>query len=390
MDGAHTLDVIAVVFVGGLLAATIALSARQAMIVGYLIIGSLCGPQGLALVDDPELVQELSEIGIIFLLYLLGLSLQPRQLLQMLGEAFFVTFVSSVVVCGVVTAICLAFGLPRIEAVICGMAMMFSSTIIGLKLLPTTTLHHKHAGQVVVSVLLIQDLIAIAMLVGLEAYASASTASVEALTLRLGALPLLCVLAYLGERYVVEPLIRQFDQIQEYVFLLVIAWCLGLAVVGANFGLSPETGAFVAGVALASSPVSTFIAETLRPLRDFFLIMFFFALGAGFNLASVPHTIVPAVAIAAVVLILKPTAFRALLSRSGEETALANEIGVRLGQASEFALLIGFLALKLALISEATSDLIQLTTLLTFIVSSYIVVLKFPTPIGVSDKLRRD
>ena len=391
MEDIQTLEAICVVFVGALVAATAALVARQALIVGYLIIGAVCGPHGLKLIDDPRLIEELSHVGIIFLLYLLGLSLQPRQLFQMLGEAFAVTLFSSLFIAALVAAVALAFGFASAEAVIVGASMMFSSTIIGLKLLPTTTLHHKHAGQVVVSVLLLQDVIAIAMLVLLETYAASQAATaVTALASKLVALPLLFAAATAGERWLVEPLISRFDQIQEYVFLLVIAWCLGVAVLAAVAGLSPETGAFVAGVALASSPVSPFIAETLRPLRDFFLIMFFFALGAEFDVASAATVVVPALLIASVVLAGKPLAFRALLLRSGEERALATEVGLRLGQASEFALLIGFLALHLGLLSDRASDLIQLSTLLTFVVSSYVVVLKFPTPIGMSARLRRD
>lgn len=386
----HLLGAICVVFVGALVAATVALSARQAMIVGYLLIGAICGPHGVGLIDDPKLIEELSHVGIIFLLYLLGLSLQPKQLLTMLGEAFAVTLWSSVAVLGAVMGVLLAFGFATAEAFIVGAAMMFSSTIIGLKLLPTTTLHHQHAGQVVVSVLLLQDMIAIALLVGLETYAASETTALSALATKFIALPLLLGLCVLIERYVLERLIARFDQIQEYVFLLVIAWCLGVATVASLVGLSPETGAFIAGVALASSPISPFISETLRPLRDFFLIMFFFALGADFDLRSAPEVAAPAVLTAMLVLALKPVIFRIFLRRSGETPKLSSEIGVRLGQASEFALLIGFLALNLGLISATASDLIQLATLITFVVSSYVVVLRYPTPIGVSDQLRQD
>lgn len=390
MEDHHILAAICVVFVGALVAATVALSARQAMIVGYLVIGAVCGPNGMGLIDDPKLIEELSHVGIIFLLYLLGLSLQPKQLLTMLGEAFAVTLWSSVLVLVAVMGSLLAFGYGTGEAFIVGAAMMFSSTIIGLKLLPTTTLHHKHAGQVVVSVLLLQDMIAIALLVGLETYAASQTAAIGALASKFVALPLLLGACVLLERYVLEPLIARFDRIQEYVFLLVIAWCLGVATTASAIGLSPETGAFIAGVALASSPVSPFISETLRPLRDFFLIMFFFALGADFDLAATPTVLAPAVLTAALVLGLKPLVFRFLLRRAGEPDKLSLEVGVRLGQASEFALLIGFLALNLELISSRASDLIQLATLVTFVVSSYVVVLRFPTPIGVSDRLRQD
>jgi Kef-type K+ transport system membrane component KefB len=185
-------------------------------------------------------------------------------------------------------------------------------------------------------------------------------------------------------------LIKRFDTIQEYVFLTAIGWCLGVAQLGYVMGLSYEMGAFIAGVTLATSPIATFIAERLKPLRDFFLIMFFFSLGAGFALPMLSQIAVPAAVLAVAMLVLKPLVFQHLLAREQEPPALSREIGVRLGQVSEFSLLIAVLALNAGAIGERASHLIQATTLLTFIVSSYVVMLHYPTPIAVDERLRRD
>jgi predicted Kef-type K+ transport protein len=165
---------------------------------------------------------------------------------------------------------------------------------------------------------------------------------------------------------------------------------MGLAQLGATFGLSHEIGAFIAGVLLATSPIALYIADNLRPLRDFFLVIFFFTLGASFNLTILTHVLVPASVLAALVLTIKPLVFRMLLRHSGEALHRAREVGVRLGQISEFSLLIAVLALQLGVISRRASYLIQVSTLLTFIVSSYIIVMHYPTPIAISDRLRRD
>jgi len=270
-----------------------------------------------------------------------------------------------------------------------GVALMFSSTILGLKLLPTTALHHRHTGQVIISVLLLQDLIAIIILILLQGYGRAGSLWIDMLK-QLVYLPALIGTAWLLERYVLERLIRRFDQIPEYIFLLAIGWCLGIAELGNALGLSHEIGAFIAGVTLASSPISVYIAESLRPLRDFFLVMFFFSLGAGFDLGMLSHVLVPALVLALVMLVLKPLIFGGLLVWAGEKRELSFEIGVRLGQISEFALLIAVLAVESSFISERASYLIQVATLLTFIVSSYLIVMRYPTPIAVSDRLRRD
>ncbi len=141
---------------------------------------------------------------------------------------------------------------------------MFSSTIIGLKLIPTTVLHHQHTGEIIISVLLLQDIIAIVLLLVLEASAQESM-SWMSLSKPLLALPLLVLITYLVEKYILIRLIRLFDRIQEYIFLLAIGWCLGVAEAAEWMGLSYEIGAFIAGVSIASSPIALFIAESLKP-----------------------------------------------------------------------------------------------------------------------------
>ena len=387
---AHSIEFsIFLIFTGAAVMATLALFARQAMIVAYILLGILLGPWGLALVNDAGLVKDISHIGIIFLLYLLGLDLLPQQLWRMLGEAMKVTIASSLVFCLVGFLVAYCFGYEILESVLIGSVMMFSSTIIGLKLLPTTILHHRHTGQIIISVLLIQDLMAIIILLLLQGYGKGGHLLFD-IARQMFCLPLLIAVTYLFQRFVLIRLITRFDQIHEYIFLLAIAWCLGIAELAVTFGLSHEIGAFIAGVTLASSPIALFITERLKPLRDFFLIIFFFSLGAGFNMEMVMAIILPSGLLALAVLIIKPLIFRYLLISSGEKASVSTEIGFRLGQASEFSLLIAVLAVESGFIRQNISYLIQLTTLLTFIFSSYLIVLRYPTPIAVSDRLRRD
>jgi len=377
------------IFTGAAILATMALYARQAMIVGYILLGILLGPWGLSLIDDPELIKDISNIGIIFLLYLLGLDLLPQQLWQMLGEALKITLLSSLAFWIIGYGTGYLFGYPVLDSVLIGTVLMFSSTIIGLKLLPTTILHHRHTGQIIISVLLIQDLIAIVVLLLLQGYGKGNNLMLDIL-LQLVSLPILIAIAWLLERFILIKLIQKFDQIHEYIFLLAIAWCMGIAELATIMGLSHEIGAFIAGVTLASSPIALFITERLKPLRDFFLIIFFFSLGASFNIFTIGGIIIPALVLALLIIVLKPVIFSRLLNMAGEKINVSREVGYRLGQASEFSLLITVLAVQSGFIGEVTSNLIQLTTLLTFIISSYIIVLNYPTPIAVADNLRRD
>lgn len=377
------------IFTTAAILATVALFTRQPLIVAYIVVGAILGPSGLSLVSDPELIRGISTIGIIFLLFLLGLDMQPAKLLSMLKEATLVGISSSILFALFGFVVSSLFGFSFHECVIIGITMMFSSTIIGIKLLPTTVLHHRHTGEIVVSLLLIQDLIAIIVLLVIGGgFLTAQEPSKIYQTLL--ALPLLVVFCLLFVKYVLFKLLARFDAFHEYIFLLAIGWCLGVAELARIMGLSVEVGAFIAGISIATSPISLYIALNLKPLRDFFLVLFFFSLGAGFQLHLLADVLIPAIVLGIVVLISKPIVFRVLLHNASETVPLAWEIGFRLGQISEFSLLIAFIASSNMLISEEVSHLIQATTILTFLISSYIVVFKYPTPIAISDALRRD
>jgi Kef-type K+ transport system membrane component KefB len=377
------------IFSGAAVFASLALYTRQPLIIAYIALGACIGPYGLSLVTDLKLLTDIGHVGIIFLLFLLGLDMQPQALWSTLRKSMVVAiFSSGVFLLGGYTVTFL-FGYPILDSLVVGAAMMFSSTIIGIKLLPTTVLHHRHIGELMVGLLLLQDLLAIIVLMVLLSATSGNSMG-SALAVSLFSLPLLVGAALLIVRYILLPLITRFDRFHEYIFLLAIGWCLGVAEAANALGLSAEIGAFIAGITIATSPISQYIAINLKPLRDFFLILFFFSVGAQFNLAVLHEVLAPALFLSALVLILKPVVYRYLLKGVSVNRNLGWDLGFRLGQASEFSLLIAYVAVGGALISEQASLLIQATTIITLLVSSYIVVLNYPTPIAISDRLRRD
>ncbi len=377
------------IFSGAAVLASIALFTRQPLLIAYIALGAIIGPHGSAWVTDVKLLAEIAEFGIIFLLFLLGLDMQPKALLATLKKATVVALLSSLAFALIGYGLAASFGFNTTESLVIGAAMMFSSTIIGIKLLPTTALHHRHTGELMVGLLLLQDLIAIFVLMILLSM-SLGEFSGTSLFKALIALPALITFAFLAVRFVLLPLISRFDRFHEYIFLLAIGWCLGMTEAAHALGLSAEIGAFLGGISLATSPISQYIAINLKPLRDFFLILFFFSLGARFDLGLLSEIIVPASILAGLVLVLKPVIFRYLIHGMSETKKLAWDLGFRMGQISEFSLLIAYVATEMALIGREASHLIQATAIISFVVSSYIVVLNYPTPIGISDKLRRD
>lgn len=381
--------VIFLIFTGTAVLSTLALFTRQSLLVAYIALGAILGPHALALVNNSAVIKQAGDIGIIFLLFLLGLHLQPQNLLHSLRQMSWITLASSLIFFAIGFSLTWLFGFTPDEALIIGITAMFSSTIIGIKLLPTTILHHQHTGELVVSILLLQDIIAIFVIFVLELLANRSASLMHLATI-LSAFPILLGVAYVFQHFILSKLMRRFDKIHEYLFILSIGWCLCMAELSHAFGLSEEIGAFMAGVALASSPIAFYIAENLKPLRDFFLVIFFFTVGASFDFGDFTQVVAPACLLAAMMLTFKPYCFKQLLIRSGEVKKISQEIGVRLGQLSEFSLLVIYMAQDTKQLSPLAANMGQAAVIITFIVSCYWTAMRYPTPLAANDKLRRD
>jgi len=388
MEG-HIFDTFFLVFCGAAVLASFALFSKQPLFIAYIGAGIILGPFGLEVFNEINAIAEMSHIGIIFLLFLLGLDMQPKALFSVLKKATSIALISSVSFAALGYGFALSFGFNQAEALIFAMASMFSSTIIGIKLLPTTVLHHKHTGEIMIGLLLLQDFIAIfclLILLGVDK----NQVDLWPLVIAFAVLPALALGAYLFVKYVLLALIQRFDRFSEYIFLIAIGWCLGLAAVAEKCYLSAEIGAFIAGITLATSPISQYIALNLKPLRDFFLILFFFALGAQLNIGLLNDVFFVALLFGALLLAAKPMIFYGLLRKHSERKKLAWDVSFRLGQISEFSLLITLLATQQKFIGETASVVIQSAAIFTFIVSSYIVIFNFPNPIAIKDSLRRD
>ncbi|MGY0216943.1 cation:proton antiporter domain-containing protein [Endozoicomonadaceae bacterium StTr2] len=362
---------------------------KQPIILAYIALGLVAGPFGTGLIVDPGHIEAISHMGIILLMFLLGLHLHPKNLLKQLKHTALVTLlVITLTSTGILALLYGVFRLPFIEALVAGIALSFSSTVISLKLIPTTTLHHRRTGEVLISILLLEDILAILTILLL--YSKEPGLSLDIWLLPFKTL-LFAAVVWLIVRYVVLPVMAKFDVIPEYIFLVSLGGCFSAAAGADMLGLSHEIGAFIAGVAVATSPISLVIAEGLKPLREFFLILFFFSIGAQFDLLVTARFWPEVLLCALIVLILKPLLFRFLLQGiSGEPKGNAAEMGLRLGQSSEFALLLAYGALSAEKIANETALLIESIAIVTFIISTYIVVWRLPTPISPSSDLRSD
>jgi Kef-type K+ transport system membrane component KefB len=372
------------IFTGAAFLSTFAMYARQSLLVAYMVLGVALGPWGLKWVNDAYVVHQIGDVGIVFLLFLLGLHLQPSNLWRMLRKVTPIAFFSSIAFFSLGYLVALAWNFSYNECLVIAAAMMFSSTIIGLKLMPSSAVHTTPVGEMMVGILLFQDLIAIMVLLALQV-ATIDSFGFQDIGLVVFALPALMVFAFLFEHYVLLKLFNRFGRAREYMFLLAIAWCLSMSELSAFFGLSHEIGAFIAGVSIANDSIAAYLAECLQPVRDFFLVLFFFSVGAHFNLDYFSQIVLPALLLGGIMLGCKPFIFKTLSVYVGESNEFGWELGFRLGQISEFSLLVAYIADNHSLIRAQASNLIQATTMLTFLISSYMVSLKYDTPLGLVD-----
>lgn len=406
MNGADEILLeLALVVTGCAMLAWLAVVARQPMIIAYIVCGALLGPRGLGMIKAPEFMTAISDLGVLLLLFLAGIVLHPDRLWRLFRSTTAVTLLNagaSFVVASVLTRL---WGFAWGDAAFVGVACTFSSTILVVKLLPTTTLHQEHMGGLAIGVLILQDLLAVALLVVMYSvsavhHAPSGLSSLLERTFGLSGLSVLWVIppaavlltgaALLAEQVVLRRMMRRIGRFDEGIYLLALAWCLANATLWNWVGLSSVAGAFVAGVALARSPVSLFISEGLKPLRDFFLVLFFLMIGAQIEWDMSATLVVPAAVLAGALMLVKSVLFDRSFRRAGEPPRLASELGVRLGQLSEFGLIVAAAAYSFAIISHEASHLIGLTVILTMTVSAYVVVLRYPTPIGTRDALHRD
>lgn len=360
---------------------------KQPIIIAYLLCGIIVGPWGLSLVKGVEFVDAVSRIGVTLLLFLAGIVLHPRRLFGLFRQTMLVTLCSSLLLCLFAYLFALATGFDSQNSIFIGLSLMFSSTILVVKLLPTTTLHHKHMGAFCIAVLIAQDLIAISLLIVLSSINHQSPIQMYLLPIK-GMF--LIGFAFLFEQFVLRKIMEFSDRYHETLYLLSLGWCLGMAMLAQRLGFSHEVGAFFAGLSLARSPIALFLSEELKVLRDFFLVFFFFVFGARLDIFTARKILFPAIILGVLLVFVKALLFNALFKYAGEIKSFSKEAGIRLGQASEFSLIIAIFAYQSGDISLKASQIIQIATIFTMIVSSYLTVFFYPTPLGTSEKLQQD
>lgn len=377
----HFLLTLSVIFGSAAMMATLALFTRQSLLVAYLVVGMLLGPYALAWVPDARILQSLSDVGLLVLLFLLGVKLQPQNLFRIFKESLTITLASGVLCAVLGVALAHAFGFQGMNAWVLGVSCVFSSTILCLRLMPEHMLRFQRVGELLVGVLLLQDMLAIFFLLLLD-LGELSWKNAPLFAQVFLSLPVLGGMAFLVERFVLRWLFFRFQKIHEFLFLLTVAWCFMMSQLAVFWGLSSLIGAFIAGISLSQSPFAHFFDESLKPLRDFFMVLFFFAVGASVNVLEVIPLWQPVLAFGLFQVFGKFFMMRPFMRWCPLNSSEATEASVRLAHGSEFSLIISLVAYNKGLIDLSTHTVIQTSALVSFVLASGWMVLFFTTPIS--------
>ncbi len=344
---------------------------RQPLILGYILSGLLVGPSLLGIIHSAETFEAYSKLGIALLLFIIGLGMNVSEL-RKLGKVVVATTLSSLLIVGSLGVTAgLLLGFTRTEALIIGLSLFFSSTIIIVKILSDKKEQNRLHGQIAIGVILAEDIVATLALLFVAANQNGGLDAAGLLSLGLKGALLITTLA-LCSIHVLPKLSRYMASSQEMLFLFAIAWGFGIASLFEASGFSIEVGALFSGVALATSPYAQEIAARLKPLRDFFVVLFFITLGESLNITNLSSAIFPAIILSAIVIIGKPFVITTAMGMLGYAKRVSFKTGINLSQISEFSIVLVVLAASAGMVREEISAVLTLVAIVTIATSTYL------------------
>ena len=358
-----------IIFIVASILAYFAKLIKQPLIIAYIFTGVLLSHMltGYSL----ETMRFFSELGIAFLLFLVGIELNFKDI-KNFGKTSIIAGISQIILTFAIGFVILKlFQVSTIQAIYLALALTMSSTIIVIKLLSEKKDLESLYGKISIGILLVQDFMVIAVLILLSTIEQGTSISRLITLVVLKAIALLSFV-YLLSKYVLRRIFHKIARSQELLFLSSATMPFLFILFSQLLGFSIEIGAFLAGLSLANLPYRSEITNKIKPLREFFLTIFFIILGTQFIVRS-SEVILPAIILSLFVLILKPFIVMALIGILGYTKRTSLYTGLAVAQVSEFSLILGFLGLKLGHLNEQTLSLITLVAIITILLSSYMV-----------------
>ncbi len=365
----------AIIIIAATAIGLIARQLGQPTIVAYIITGVILGPVLLDVVTVEGLVDHMAELGLGFLLFLLGLKMRLEDIREILAPISNIAIGQTVLQTALAFLVALLLGFGTVEILVIALATVFGATPVIVKLLTDKDEVTSLPGKIDIGVLIIQDIYLVIILALFAADDLGDPGQIATtLVVIFTMMGFILLFSLVSSRYILPELFRRIADNKDVFLIVAIAWAFLFIAVAETFELSVEVGAFLAGISLAQLPYSKELEDRITPITDFFILIFFASIGLRIDSAGALFAFWQEALIASVVLMIGNFwIMYYLIDREGFSVETSFLGSINMVQVSEFSLVVGALALTQGYIEEPVLGYLTLMALLTMTVSTYII-----------------
>jgi len=370
----YLLDIV-ILLTAALVAVPLCRAAGLGAVPGFLVAGVLVGPSGLTLIDNVTEIGQLAELGVILLLFVIGIELRPARLWRMRRMVFGLGTLQVLITGGLLTVGAhVLLGVPYHSAILIGPALALSSTAFVLQLLSEQRMLHSSYGRASLAVLLLQDLAVVPLLALVPLLAAREFTIGADIAFALLEAAAILLLVFIGGRYLLQPVLHRVTQArtQEIFTALVVVLVLGSALLTERIGLSMAMGAFIAGVLIADSPYRHGIVAEIQPFRGLLLGLFFMSMGMSLDLGTFLAQPFSLLGLLVALIVVKFAVLWPLARSFGLRTSSAAAVGLLLSQSGEFGLILFAYTHQVNLIDTALFQQLLLVVVLSMLVTPFV------------------
>jgi len=345
---------------------------KQPLIIGYIFSGILVSPAVFNIVRSADAIATFAEIGVVLLLFMVGLNLNLK-VIKDIGKIALITGIGQVVFTSSIGfLLCILLGFSKITSFYVAVGLTFSSTIIIMKLLSDRHEIDSLYGKIAIGFLIVQDIIAIFLLMLVSSFSGGLNFSHLVFRTFLGGIGLLVTLYFIGA-YILPKITKVIAKSQEFLLLFSIGWCMTLASLFYFLNFSIEGGALLAGITLSMSPYRYEISSRMKPLRDFFIVLFFVLLGTRVDISYITTYAAPILLFSVFVLIGNPLILMSIMGFMKYTKRNSFLVGITAAQISEFSLIFILLGVKLGHVTNEVLSFMTVIGLITIGGSTYFI-----------------
>lgn len=366
--------IIALIIIVATLLGVLAKKTGQPTVIAYIVTGLILGPVGLNAASQTGLTELLSELGLVFLLFLIGLKIDIEEIKEVLKPTLGIGMIQMALTAAAGFIIAFGIGFTTLESLLIGAAVMFSSTALVVKLLADRDEGSTLPGRLDIGILLIQDVVVILILALISIGSGASPQQIAIRLVEVFAMiSVIGILSFLSSRYLLPYVLKQISDNKSAFFTHGVAWAFIFITAANHFNLSMEIGAFIAGIGFAQLPYSRELQERVRPLTDLFMAIFFINFGLNMVPSQLSAYFFEAIIFSVLIMIAKFGIFFSLIDRFKFTPETSFTASVNMTQISEFGLILGSLAVSEGLISGEITGFLSLLAIITMGSSSYLI-----------------